>query len=200
MVYASWILFIVIVVMYFCLYFSQMNDEEEKKIANTEINLNVRPFINDKVHLFDCNAGDSIACVSTSDCQNLCGTSFICRENTCRSTETATVAATIVGGGGDDDDNDCEDESKAIYRATFVYNDLFYKSRCVSLNRLLWQDNGQLAPGVCSGGMLNSDNNKCTCPANSVMGYFSNFHPSIPRCIPRHAQHLYTTFITVADD
>lgn len=93
------------------------------------------------------------------------------------------------------------DETKNIRKAVVPLNSLEYTVKCVSMNKLYFNDEGQRTKNVCKNGTLLYDPTtqmyKCICNSADTLGYFSTLHPHVPRCIRNG--HLYADFIVHQD-
>lgn len=133
---------------------------------------------------------ENVLCVDDSDCVTLVLTFD---SNPVRCLHNRCSAGTHMAAGPLCDHNTRSRPVKLIGDRNV------YADKCVSIDRSIWNDYGEVQPFVCAGGKLLTVDGKlhCECSGDDVPVYYKSFQPDVPRCVPEsymrvHADHIST--------
>lgn len=118
----------------------------------------------------DCTK-ESVACITTSNCINLCDghntfAEFYCKDNICsrpKGYQTTNV----------------------LKDAIELVDDFRLESKLISTKPEIINDAGLIRENVCQNGKYNYQTNVCVCSGNDVLAFLNNYMPHLPRCIPK---------------
>lgn len=135
-------------------------------------------------------------CQNNSDCLRICNQpSFICNQNICKKLPKIRQF--------DDDELNCNNKHGIFIVAEHLPGGGLFR-RCMSFYKELWTNDDKMAPGVCRGGVLDTNVmdhpprlEDCKCPpGQTAITLNANSRPIlqhviVPKCIPIHNKHFY---------